>query len=257
MSVGNPRDSRGPSQVVAEVCDRHWLRARWSITREEVRRAESRLATEWHRAVPVLRLHEVREDDAHSNAERFVREAVIDSETHTWYLPVPAGGTSYRVSIGYRGSAGTFFVLAKSNILHFRRLDREAAVERLPGGTGETSDDASPSRPLGFSALRHFGPQATLQRRSQAFRLDLGIEMTIHGQTQPGAVVTVQQDRIEVREDGSFTYRVGQPEGRQVLAISALDPPGKRRQVVVLGIERNTKELEQQSLEEHEGDSPE
>ena len=62
-------------------------------------------------------------------------------------------------------------------------------------------------------------------------------------------------DRL--REDGSFTYRVGQPEGRQVLAIAAVDPQGKRRQVVVLGLERNTKELEQQSLEEGEHDTPE
>jgi hypothetical protein len=69
--------------------------------------------------------------------------------------------------------------------------------------------------------------------------------------------VTVQQDPLDVREDGSFTYRVGQPEGRQVLAIAAVDPLGKRRQVVVLGLERNTKELEQQSLEEGEHDTPE
>lgn len=257
LSAGNQRDPRGPSQIVAEVCDRHWLRARWSVTRESVRRAEARLATEWHRAVPVLRLFEVRDDEGHTNAERFVREAQIDSETHTWYLPVPAGGTSYRVMIGYRGSAGTFFALAKSNLCQFPRQDREAALERLPGGTGAISDDASPSRPLGFSALRHFGPQATRQRLSEAFGLQLAIEVTIHGQTLPGSIVTVQQDPLEVREDGSFTYRVGQPEGRQVMAIAAVDLPGKRRQVVVLGLERNTKELEQQSLEEGEGDSPE
>ena len=257
LSAGNGGDSRGPSQILTEVCDRHWLRARWSVTRESVRRAEARLATEWHRAVPVLRLLEVREDEAHSNAERFVREAQIDSETHTWYLPVPSGGTSYRVHIGYRGSAGTFFALAKSNICHFPRQDREGAVERLPGGAGEISDDASPARPLGFSALKHFGPQATRQRQSGAFRLQLGIEVSIHGQTSPGSVVTVQQDPLDVREDGSFTYRVGQPEGRQVLAIAAVDPQGKRRQVVVLGLERNTKELEQQSLEEGEHDTPE
>ncbi|MFM7161455.1 MAG: hypothetical protein ACKO3P_13955, partial [Planctomycetaceae bacterium] len=73
LSAGNTRDPRGPSQIVIEVCDRHWLRARWSVTRESVRRAEARLATEWHRAVPVLRLHEVRDDEAHSNSERFVR----------------------------------------------------------------------------------------------------------------------------------------------------------------------------------------
>ncbi len=59
-------------------------------------------------------------------------------------------------------------------------------------------------------------------------------------------MLTVQGDPVELRDDGSFTIRVNQPEGRQVVAFTALSPRGSERRMIVLGVERNTKELERQ-----------
>ena len=56
----------------------------------------------------------------------------------------------------------------------------------------------------------------------------------------------MQGDPVDLREDGSFTIRVNQPEGRQVIAFTALSPRGSERRMIILGIERNTKELERQ-----------
>ena len=83
------------------------------------------------------------------------------------------------------------------------------------------SDD-SPVRPLGFSALSHFGPTASQKRLTGEFQFKLATEVVVHGSTRPGSQVTVQGDQVQLRDDGSFTFRIPQPEGRQVLAFTAM-----------------------------------
>ncbi|HEY2251765.1 MAG TPA: hypothetical protein VGH74_11915, partial [Planctomycetaceae bacterium] len=106
--------------------------------------------------------------------------------------------------------------------------------------------DGRLGRPLGFSTLSHFGPAATEEREKGEFSFKLDTELIVHGSTRPGSMLTVQGDAVELRDDGSFTIRINQPEGRQVVAFTAMSPRGSERRMIVLGIERNTKELERQ-----------
>jgi hypothetical protein len=66
------------------------------------------------------------------------------------------------------------------------------------------------------------------------------------GSIFPTGTSTVLAYGVPLADDGSFTIRVNQPEGRQVVAFTALSPRGSERRMIVLGIERNTKELERQ-----------
>ncbi len=256
LSTGDAGNARGKNLLVASACDPHWIRISWLLSRDSVRRAETRLGPEWHRAIPVLRLFRIHSDDASAGNETFVKDAVIDSNSSTWYLPVPTPGRAFRVHIGYRGSSGTFFAMAKSGICHMPKLNAARLTDPTSVGAfsehgvmvdGEgAGDDANPARPIGFSTIAHFGPAATRERLTGEFTFKLATELVIHGNTRPGSALTVQGESVELRDDGSFTLRINQPEGRQVLAFTAMDPRGNERRMIVLAMERNTKELERQ-----------
>jgi hypothetical protein len=243
--------------IDAAVCDAHWIRAQWDLTRDSIRRAEMRLGSDWHTAVPALRLLEVSTDDVNSVSETRVKDLLIDAGVNTWYVHVPPEARTYRLHIGYRTKAGMFFALAKSNVCAMPVLNANVAPVKNghQPGNGHAAEKADSStakpdgrlgRPLGFSSLSHFGPAATEEREKGEFSFKLDTELIVHGSTRPGSMLTVQGDAVDLRDDGSFTIRVNQPEGRQVIAFTALSPRGSERRMIVLGIERNTKELERQ-----------
>ncbi len=183
---------------------------------------------------------------------------LIEAGVNTWYVHVPPEARTYRLHIGYRTQKGVFFALAKSNVCAMPVLNANVTASKNGNhavnghAAGEKSDakDAKPDgrlgRPLGFSSLSHFGPAATEEREKGEFSFRLDTELIVHGTTRPGSMLTVQGDPVDLRDDGSFTIRVNQPEGRQVVAFTALSPRGSERRMIVLGIERNTKELERQ-----------
>jgi hypothetical protein len=244
--------------IDATVCDAHWIRAQWDLTRDSIRRAESRLGVDWHTAVPALRLLEVAADDVNSVSEVRIKDVLIEAGVNTWYVHVPPEARTYRLHIGYRTHKGVFFALAKSNVCAMPVLNANVSTSKNghQAGNGHAAGDkaqangAKPDgrlgRPLGFSSLSHFGPAATEEREKGEFSFRLDTELIVHGSTRPGSMLTVQGDPVELRDDGSFTIRVNQPEGRQVVAFTALSPRGSERRMIVLGIERNTKELERQ-----------
>lgn len=255
---GNGRNgSARKNYIDATVSDAHWIRVQWDLTRDSIRRAESRLGSDWHTAVPTLRLLGVAADDVNSVSELKVKDVVIEAGVNTWYVNVPADARAYRIHIGYKTRNGMFFALAKSNVCSMPVLNANLA----PGLNGhqaangeaakvvEAGDNKASGRlgrPLGFSTLSHFGPAATEEREKGEFSFKLDTELIVHGSTRPGSMLTVQGDAVELRDDGSFTIRVNQPEGRQVIAFTAMSPRGSERRMIVLGIERNTKELERQ-----------
>jgi hypothetical protein len=244
--------------IDATVCDAHWIRAQWDLTRDSIRRAETRLGVDWHTAVPALRLLEVATDDVNSVSEVRVKDVLIEAGVNTWYVHVPPEARTYRLHIGYRTQKGVFFALAKSNVCGMPVLNANVTASKNGHqaangkGGGEKADpregkpDGRLGRPLGFSSLSHFGPAATEEREKGEFSFKLDTELIVHGSTRPGSVLTVQGDPVDLRDDGSFTIRVNQPEGRQVVAFTAVSPRGSERRMIVLGIERNTKELERQ-----------
>jgi hypothetical protein len=243
--------------IDATASDAHWIRVQWDLTRDSIRRAESRLGADWHTAVPTLRLLGVAVDDINSVSESKVKDVLIEAGVNTWYVHVPADSGAYRLHIGYKTNSGQFFALAKSNVCSMPLLNANLApglnghhsVEgdaAKPVDSGDNTANSRLGRPLGFSTLSHFGPAATEEREKGEFSFKLDTELVVHGSTRPGSVLTVQGDPIDLRDDGSFTIRVNQPEGRQVVAFTAVSPRGSERRMIVLGIERNTKELERQ-----------
>jgi hypothetical protein len=255
VKIDDKHISGRKNYIDATVCDTQWIRAQWELTRDSVSRAESRLGTEWHTAVPALRLFEVSADDVNSVSEVRVKDVLLEAGVNTWYVHVPLESRTFRLHIGYRTQKGAFFALAKSNVCAMPVLNTNLDLHNgKQASNGHAADkdanggkpDGRLGRPLGFSTLSHFGPAATEEREKGEFCFKLDTELIVHGSTRPGSMLTVQGDNVELRDDGSFTIRINQPEGRQVVAFTAMSPRGSERRMIVLGIERNTKELERQ-----------
>jgi len=69
--------------IDATGCDANWIRLQWDLTRDTIRRAEIRLGTDWHTAVPVLRVFEVAADDVNSVSEVRVKDVLIEAGVNT------------------------------------------------------------------------------------------------------------------------------------------------------------------------------
>ena len=80
--------------------------------------------------------------------------------------------------------------------------------------------------------------------------LRLHAELIVHGSTDPHAELKLLGDRIPVSRDGTFSHRFSLPEGRQVIDAVVTTRNGCHQRTIVLGIERNTKELEPQWFDE-------
>ncbi|MFN0053063.1 MAG: DUF4912 domain-containing protein [Planctomycetales bacterium] len=253
--------------------DAQWLRATWDLSRDSILRAAARLGSDWHRAVPVLRLFAVAADHSGTVSDRFLRDVPIAEGTDTWFVHVPGRSRTYRVHVGYRSEKGVFVAVCKSNpcappvcrvVKSTLSPPSAKGAERPEGDRREetprrsTRDSAEDlGRPLGFSSLTHFGPAASRERLTCEFRLELATELIVHGCTRPGAQLRVQGEPVAIREDGSFTVRIVQPEGRQVLSFAATSPSGSECRVMILGMERNTKEMERQVFDGmHAEESP-
>lgn len=271
---GDAVNAHGARNVLAgEICDPQWLRAHWDLSHESISRAKLRLRTDWHGAVPALRVIDVSGEDVNCVSEAVIKDVEIQAGANTWFVRLPARLRLIRLQIGYRTAKGAFFALAKSNVINVPQMTENLAsrsgealaqtkseatreIPELLKGDTVLADSISPfTRPLGFSALDHFGPAASNGRTNGQFQFRIDTELVLHGLTKPGSSIAVQGEPVELRDDGSFTLRLAQPEGRQVVALVAISPRGEERRMVVLGMERNTKELETQYFDICHADS--
>jgi uncharacterized protein len=99
-----------PSWVVFSPQSDRWAEVRWQINDGDRETALAAGATDL-----CLRLGDVTglaEGDALPHA---IQEVVVDSSGSQWYLPIPVGGRSYRVELGFRtAEAGGWISLATS-----------------------------------------------------------------------------------------------------------------------------------------------
>ena len=64
----------------------------------------------------------------------------------------------------------------------------------------------------------------------KGFWFNVNAELVIYGATEPGATVTIGGQPIELRPDGTFSYRFSLPDGQYELPIVAAAPSGERRE---------------------------
>ena len=246
-----------------------WLQANWEITRSSVERAQAALAENWNLATPMLRLLSVG-DVTSNSAESVERDIPIHGGVDNWYIDVDDPPRRYRVLIGYATGEDNFYTVCRSNVVETpmpgecERLDehwRDIAedYERIYSLSGGYDTDDGDLREIFEERLHRSMPlrgdqgqtvtDPTLLRQSKLpFFVDA--ELIVFGKTISSASVQVAGKPVKLQPDGSFTVRVGLPDKRQVLPVTAESRDGLRQRTTVVAVERNTKVMETVDLDE-------
>ena len=273
MQMAAGKNGRGIQKVVKDrlvvmVRDPYWLQVHWELSRNGVERAQAALAQEWHTVKPILRLVEATDGGTTSAVETPVRDIEIHGGVNNWYVDVPEPPKSFRVDIGYLTTSGRFYVLARSNVVTTPRAgskddidqnwsDIASDFERIYAQSGGADGDGNGSvelqevfeerlrRPMGSSLISRFGPGVDgLLGGRRPFHFEIDAELIVFGKTDPDAKVTLQNEPIKLRPDGTFTVRYSMPNARQVIPAVAASANGLEQRTVVLAVERNTKTME-------------
>lgn len=264
--------SYGKDRIVLMVRDPYWLHVYWELTPQSVQRAEAALQQDWYGAKPILRLYDISANDTTSTAETHLRDIEIHGGVSNWYIDVLNPPRSYRVDIGYLSQRGQFFVLARSNSVqtpranvsetvdtHWADLDNQKADRLFAMSTGFDPSMQHGSielkelieqrlrRPLGSPSVSSFGSgglMAAPTGKARKFWFVLDAELIVYGATEPDARVTLQNEPIKLRPDGTFTVRFSLPDSRQIIPAVATSADGIEERTIVLSVERNTKHFE-------------
>ena len=211
-------------------------------------------------------------DDAGASTQTRVRDVPIHGDVDHWYLSVDPAPRRYRIQIGYRAPNGVFFIMAQSNRVQTPRPGSHSLQARLrksasrSNGSTDVAVDLEKRPTYDLRALPTAKlpvPRATSNGNGSEpgdpdapgeppVELRLHAELILHGSTDPEVELKLLGERIPVSRDGTFSQRFTLPEGRQVIDAVATTRNGCHQRTIVLGIERNTKELEPQWFDQIE-----
>jgi len=249
LSVKTKNGAAVKDRVHLTAPDAYWLHVFWELSMQSVQRAEAALNQDWHGAKPIIRLFDVTSADTTSTSEAALRDIVVHGGCSHWYIDVPQPPRSYRADIGYLTRTGRFYPLGRSNVLMPPKagasevvdgeLSKEAQEEAARHGRDVNGDHFH--RPFKEPA---FGSGAVLPGKLKKFFFDLDAELIVYVKTDPTATVTLQNEPIKIRPDGTATMRYSLPDSRQIIPAVACSADGMEEQTIVLAVERNTKRLD-------------
>ncbi len=254
----------GKDTIVLLVLDSFWLQACWDVTHQAVDRVRAAMAEKWHGAIPTLRLLVVDRGATTGTSERVLRDITIHGGVRNWYIDV-TDGESYQVCLGYVAADGQFFTISRSNIVTppspgssdpLNENWQEVAedydrVFALSGGNEREHTDSELRelfeerlrRPMGSPVVARFGIAGLCGKREE-LPFEVDAELIVYGSTATDAHVTLSNEPLKLRPDGTFTVRMSLPDRRQVIPVVATSHDGIEKRTIVLAIERNTKTLD-------------
>jgi hypothetical protein len=238
-------------RILLTAPDPFWLHAFWELSVQSVQRAEAALGQDWYGARPVIRLFDVTSQDTTSTSESPVRDIFIHGGCNHWYVDVAQPPKSYRADIGYLTRSGRFFPLSRSNVVVPPKAGAsEALDEGLPTEARPTPEGPPAGREVMDDHFRRplkdnpFGSGAVLPGKLKKFFFDIDAELVVYVKTDPAATVTLQNEQVKLRADGTAVMRFSLPDSRQIIPAVATSADGMEEQTIVLAVERNTKRLD-------------
>ncbi|MCS7269876.1 MAG: DUF4912 domain-containing protein [Gemmataceae bacterium] len=252
-------------RVILTVNDPYWLHVMWELSAQSVQRAEAALKQDWYGAKLTIRLWDVTSQDTTSTYETPLQDITVEEDGHNWYIHVPQPPRTYRVDIGYKSRRGDFFVLARSNVVTTPKAGSQEALdagwetdprkaERIAAMSTGFESLTHPQlkaifeerfrRPIGSPRETSFGSGAVPPQHLRKFFFELDAKLIVYGRTDPQAHLTLGNDPVELRPDGTFVMEFSLPDTRQIIPAVAVSADGVEERTIVLAIERNTKYLE-------------
>jgi len=253
-------------RLVLMVPEPYWIHAVWEISHSSVLRAESALGPDWHGAKPIIRVFDVTALDTTSTSESPIRDITIHGGVSHWHIDVPQPPRSYRADIGYVSRRGQFYMIARSNVATPPKsgsteiiddstwasdVQKAGGAERvLAMSTGFETSSGPPQLKEFFEETFKKAPKegmfgaGAMPNKLKKFHFDIDAELIVFGRTEPNATVTLQNERVPLRPDGTFTMRFSLPDSRQIIPAVSTSADGLEEQTIVLAVERNIKRLE-------------
>lgn len=255
-------DQSPPSdRLVVMVRDPYWLHAYWELSNHSVQRAQAAMGQHWHTAKPVLRLLTI--DD--NNTTTMLRNIDIHGRVNNWYVDVQDPPSGYRLEIGYLAADGQFHCLSRSNAvttppvgireaIDNNWLDIAENADRIYAMSGGYSSQGSSlelqelleerlHRPMGSPMRTRYGAGSSLSP-GNVFDLAVDAEVVIYGATRPDSHVTLKEEPVQLKPDGTFAVRIHLPNCRQVIPVVASSGDGSEQRTASIAVERNTKMME-------------
>lgn len=86
--------------------------------------------------------------------------------------------------------------------------------------------------------------------RPSTCRVELSAELLVRGKADPDSELMLLKERVPLNREGGFELRVPLDNGRVVIPIEQVSPDGNEQRTVILAVERSTRVLESQFLDE-------
>ncbi|MBI4335764.1 MAG: DUF4912 domain-containing protein [Candidatus Omnitrophica bacterium] len=253
----------GDNKIVIMVRDPWWLYSYWEITRH--REDEVRQEIRRNGLAPVksiLRVYDVTDIEFNGGNAHSHFDIELTGLASNWYINIGTPNKSWIVEIGILASGSRFFLLARSNCVRTPRFGMSEVIDEewmcaeedywrmfgLSGGFGIGKASL---------ALREMFKKRLLEQitsggvssisspvkraaKKKGFWLVVDAELIVYGQTEPDAKVTVQNKRISLRKDGTFTLRFALPDGKQEIPVVATSFDGDDTKTITPIVTRKT-----------------
>jgi hypothetical protein len=250
----------GDNRIVLMVKDPWWLYAYWEIQPGVEREARNQLSPEDMGGLQsVLRIYDVTDRRFPGQPAHHTFDISLSGLANNWYLHVNAPNRSFVVDIGLLTKSGRFLTLARSNRVTTPRFGPSDVIDEEWMTTDEnywklfgvTAGVGMGSSQAGLQALlerKLFSPGAMSPGlfsparipKAREFWLWVNTELIVHGATDPKAAVTIQDQPIKLRADGTFSVRMALPDGTQTIPIQATSPDREETKAITPIVTRRT-----------------
>ena len=204
-----------------------------------------------------------------TNAHRFFNIPISEG-SQNWYVNVPEANRNWCVDLGIVLKDGRFITIARSNVVimprhgvsrltdaqwailqkEFERMLNLSGVDKI----GKSSFDVTKlmkerweeivsisSAQMPFSRRGISSLERPLPKMKKQFWLKADTEVIVYGATESDATLTIGDDIVPLKPDGSFSLRFALPDGVKKIPIKAVSKDSSMTKKITFKVARETK----------------
>ncbi len=263
----------GDTKIVLLVRDPEWVFAYWEINDETRQRYE--LPRTGFRKRLVLRMYNVTGRKWPEEKAQYFFDIDVGPYANNWYIRVPESDASWVGELGVFEDNGEYVPIVASNVVHvpregmspetdeewmvieetFRKIFESSGGTRIRDGWRGSEElwrhiqkhvlpALQGGAQLGGSAgLMGSGGLAAAKQAPapSSFWLVAETELILYGATEPTAQVTVNDEPVTLRPDGTFSLRFALPDGEQTLVVKARSADGQHERMITKVVTKRTR----------------
>ncbi len=263
----------GDTKIVLLVRDPEWVFAYWEINDEA--RARYGIPRAGHGKRLVLRVYNVTGRNWPSENAQYFFDIDVGPYANNWYIRLPETDATWVGELGVFDDNGEYVPIVASNVVHtprdsmsqetdeqwmvieetFRKLYESSGGTRIRDGWRGSEELwrhlqkqilpslAGAAQLGGSGAIMGSGGVAPVKQQGgpTAFWLQAETELILYGATEPTAKVTVNDEPVALRPDGSFTLRFALPDGTLKLVVRAVSADGQHERIITKEVRKLTK----------------